>query len=463
MVDPKIFKAYDIRAIYGKEIDDEGWSQVIKGTYTYLSGVMKKNPLIVNVGHDMRVESMKLYDVTLQILKSLGAEVNAIDLASTPHSYFALLHLKSDVSMQITASHNPSGYSGMKCVYRDNNNVIKMSGEALRDTVLQRKFIEPKPHGVIHTMPAPLDAEAKYAMSVLPKITKRFKFIADTANGMGVTYLEALATILPIDIIYLNKELDGTFPNHLSDTLQHQYWGKLCETVVKEHANFGIATDGDGDRVAFVNENGKFIPPTWVTCLIMDVMHKMEKADHFLVDVRNIMNVQNYARKIGVKVGITKVGHANITKDLQSTGADFGGESSGHYFFKSSGGAENVMRVLVSVLYKMQETNESFSQTLGSYDTAYEGLETNFILPPTLTKEDVFAALEKKYPDAEISHLDGICISYPEYRMNVRISNTEPLLRLTGESIKKEILDEKIAEIIERIVSLGAKPNNAHQ
>ncbi len=461
-LNPSIFKAYDIRAVYPKEVDPTGWVNVVKGTYTYLLNTMKSKKLLVNVSHDMRDGSKELYEVTIRELVKLGAEVNALGLASTPHSYFALLHLHADAGMQITASHNPAGYTGMKCVSRDGDKVIKISGLALKSSVLDGKYCPEVHGGKINELKATVDTEAKVTVDDFPPIKKTFKVVADTANGMGVTYLRALAKIVPIQIIYLYPELDGTFPNHLSDTCQHDYWKVLCEKVKTEGADFGIATDGDADRIAFIDENGRFLPNTLITCLIMDILHKTEGAKLFHADIRSMFNVRNFAKTIGAEVKTTKVGHAFITADVQASGAAFGGESSGHFFFKKSGGAENAMRVIMAVLTKLQDTDLSISKTLAMYETAHEAVEHNYLLLEGSSKEKIFDALQSTFPDAQIDLLDGISINYPAWRTNIRVSNTEPLLRLNVEANTQPLLEEKFAYMQQTLIKLGAQPKTGH-
>jgi phosphomannomutase len=462
VLNPSIFKAYDIRARYPNEVDSEGWINVVKGTYTFLSKKSGKNKLTINVSHDMRDGSRDLYAVTVRELHKLGARIHALGLASTPHSYFALLHLQADAAIQITASHNPSGYTGMKCVSRDGENVIKLSGHALKSSVLDEQYLPEVAGGEVVEMAAPVEEEAKETVKDFPKVSRGFKVVADTANGMGVTYLKALSKFVPLDITYLYPDLDGNFPNHLSDTCQHGYWKNLCEKVKSTGSDFGIATDGDADRIAFVDENGRFLPNTLITCLIMDVLHETEHADLFLADIRSILNVQNYAKKIGAKTKITKVGHAFITADLQSTGSHFGGESSGHFFFKKSGGAENAMRVIMAVLSKMSQTGKSISQTLSAYESAHEAVEQNFSLGEGVTKDQVFASIQSKFPDAQIDLMDGISVNYDTWRANIRGSNTEPLLRLNLEAETSALLDEKQLLLQQILEELGAKPNSGH-
>jgi phosphomannomutase len=190
VLNPSIFKAYDIRARYPNEVDSEGWINVVKGTYTFLSKKSGKNKLTINVSHDMRDGSRDLYAVTVRELHKLGARIHALGLASTPHSYFALLHLQADAAIQITASHNPSGYTGMKCVSRDGENVIKLSGHALKSSVLDEQYLPEVAGGEVVEMAAPVEEEAKETVKDFPKVSRGFKVVADTANGMGVTYLK---------------------------------------------------------------------------------------------------------------------------------------------------------------------------------------------------------------------------------------------------------------------------------
>jgi phosphomannomutase len=462
MLSPTIFKSYDVRAIYGTELDAEGWDEVVKGTYAYLQKTIGKEALVINVSHDMRTESQAIYERSIPLLTSLGATVQVIGLASTPLSYFGLLHLRADASFQHTASHNPSGYTGLKCVWRDGERVIKVSGTALKSSVLHKEFSSPKSGGSVKVIHDLVDNEAQAAVANVLNRAKKFRVIADTANGMGSTYLHALARLLPLDISYLNETLDGTFPGHLSDTLQHDLWKDLQRYVVEQNADFGIATDGDGDRVAFVDEKGRFVPCTLITCLIIDALNQQQSGETYLVDIRSILHVKNFLTKIGAQMHTTKVGHANITADMHTTGSPFGGESSGHYFFKSTGGAESTMRVIAAVYDMLNKSNLPLSQLLETYNTAHMATETNFIMPKDVSRDAIFSSLQTQLTNAQISLLDGITFEYDTWRSNIRTSNTEPLLRLNTEANTSLELEEKHAYVKKLILATGCTLATGH-
>jgi phosphomannomutase len=225
----------------------------------------------------------------------------------------------------------------------------------------------------------------------------------------------------------------------------------LKEKVVSEKADLGIAPDGDGDRLFFIDEKGEVVPPTIITSIVAKELLTKNPGDRVLVDIRYILTPLKIVEENGGVSGVTKVGHAYITEELNKNGGIFAGESSGHYFFRDTGNAESQMPVLLTILKVLTEENVPFSQLVEKYKRSSESGEFNF---EASNKEEIMEALKKKYSDGKVDLQDGIAISYPSWRFSVRSSNTEPLLRLNVEATDKKIMEQKRDELQSEIKAL---------
>lgn len=455
---PKIFKAYDIRAIYPTEINEENIVSIIKATYSFFR---KKNPdikpLNIVLGYDMRMSSPKLYPIAKRTLIDMGAHVIDIGLISTPSFYFSVFHYGYDAGIQITASHNPKEYNGVKFVMNSPEGLIKIGKstgmDEVKEMAINGDFVEPEPGGSAEDKTGILDEEVKVALDILGNPTiNRFKVVSDPANAMGAQYIAAIFDHIPADLIKMNFEFDGTFPAHQPDPLNFENLRDLQKRVMEEQADFGLAPDGDGDRLFFIDDKGEVVPASIITGIIAKDFLKRNPGATILFDIRYILTPTTLVEENGGKYEITKVGHAFITEAMHKTGAVFAGESSAHYFYKEAGNGENQLMTILTVLKVMSEENKKLSELVEEYRRSYESGELNFRVS---NAAEILMKLKEKYSDGELSELDGIAITYPDWRFSVRTSNTEPLLRLNLESRDKATMEEKFAEVKQFIQEIG--------
>ena len=457
-LNPKIFKTYDIRAIYPTEINEENIVAIIKATYSFFKQKLNSDKqLTIVLGYDMRTSSPSLYPIARDTLVEMGAHVIDIGLISTPSFYFSVFHYGYDAGIQITASHNPKEYNGVKFVLNSPNGLIKIGKttgmEDVKNMAIEENFVEPVLGGKVEEKAGILDEEVKTALTILknPKINK-FKVVADPANAMGGQYIKAIFDHIPAELITMNFEFDGTFPAHQPDPLNFENLKDLQARVIEENADFGLAPDGDGDRLFFIDDKGQVVPASIITGIITKEFLKEYPGGMILFDIRYILTPRKIVEENGGKYEVTKVGHAFITETMHKTGAVFAGESSAHYFYKDTGNGENQLMTILTVMKVMSDENKRLSELVEEYRRSFESGEFNFKVS---NAPEILQKLKEKYSDGELSELDGIAITYPEWRFSVRTSNTEPLLRLNLESLKKEIMEEKFEEVKNFINEIG--------
>jgi len=458
-INPSIFRSYDIRGIYPTEINEKTSYKVGKGIATlFINSFKKENEkegdIKIALGHDMRLSSPTLKKSIKKALVESGITVVDIGLASTPTLYFSVLHFNYDGGIQISASHNPKDYNGFKIVKRVPVGLIKIGKntgmEELKDIVLSEKFIETGKKGKVIKNKAVLKKEVEKLLKVgieKGNKIKNIKIVADPGNAAGALYLEELFKKLPCRLIKMNFKLDGTFPSHQPDPMKFETLKDLQKKVKDERADLGVAPDGDGDRVFFIDEKGKVIPASHITALLAKEFLNKFPGEKIAFDVRYSKTVKGVIiENKGIPV-ITKVGHALITEAMERENAIFGGESSGHYFFKETGFAESALMVIIMVLNIISREDKPISKILKPLVKSIESGEINFELKEREEVEKKINLLKEKYKDGKISILDGLSIEYPKWRFNLRASNTEPLLRLNLEAENQEILKEKKKEL----------------
>ncbi len=461
-IHPKIFKNYDIRALYPEDINEEVFPDIISAIYTLFVKKLSKKNLAIGLSRDMRVSSPSLYEVAKKALVSRGATVHEIGLASTPTCYFALIHLKLDAVIQISASHNPKEWNGVKFAYRVGDSIKKISGlSGMKDVkryALEHDFEPFMKGGSTKKVDSLLEKELEYAMTFLPTQTiKPFTVAVDPANAMGILMLDALEKKLSLTLIKMNYILDGTFPVHEANPLKFELLKDLQKMVVDKKAQLGIAPDGDGDRVFFIDEKGDIVPSKIIASLIAKDLLKKNGGGKIVVDICNTRNVKNACTAAGGEMIISPVGHSIITDVINKEGALFCGESSGHYYFRESGGAENAFRAIVTLLEMMTRTGKPLSQLASENLTSYESGEFNFTFPPAVDTAPILADIAKKYSTGEVSMLDGVAVDFADWRFNIRTSNTEPLMRLNVEADTKELTAARLQEMSDVILSFGAE------
>lgn len=457
-LDPKIFKAYDIRAIYPSQIDEEKIVPIIKAIFAFFTNtITSERQLTIGLGRDMRTSSPKLFEVAKQVLLDCGAHVVDVGLVSTPTFYYAVWANQFDAGIQITASHNPKEYNGVKFVKRGEKGLIKIGKttgmEDVKKMSMEGVEIDKKFEGYVTTEKDIQYDEVTDALGLIDDMEiAPFKVVADPANAMGATYIEALFDRIPGELIKMNFELDGTFPVHQPDPLDFNNLKDLQKRVLEEKADFGLAPDGDGDRLFFIDDKGRVVPATIITGIVSKLLLEENPGEMILFDIRYIFTPIKIVEENGGRYEITKVGHAFITEALERTGGLFGGESSAHYFYRSNGNAESQLTTIVYVLKVLTDTGKKLSELVEEYRRSFESGEINFKVSNT---QDILEDIRKSYQDADISELDGVAITYPDWRLSLRTSNTEPLLRLNIEAYKKEIMEEKKDEVLAKIKSLA--------
>ncbi len=449
-----IFKSYDIRGIYPKEINEQFAVPITRAIYKLISDQLSATtPLTIAVGRDMRLSSPAIFEAVSKTLVELGAKVIDLGIVSTPTFYFAVFKNKYDGGLQITASHNPKEYNGIKIVRISPTGLVKIGKNTGMDDIkkMSREGIEilGRGEGSISKKEGVLDEEVQNSLRIAgyPDI-KKFKIVADAANALGALYIDDLFKAIPGELIKMNFELDGTFPAHQADPLQAETLVELQKKVIEEKADVGLAPDGDGDRLFFIDEKGQVIQPSLITALVAKELLSDKKGETILFDIRYILTPKKIVEEYGGKYEITRVGHAFITEKMHQTGAIFAGESSAHYFFRETGNAESQMPMILIVLKVMSREGKPLSEIIEDLKRSHESGETNFRVKNAL---EIIEALKEKYSDAEINTLDGIAVSYKDWRFSVRTSNTEPLLRLNIEHVGKEELEGKKQELLAEI------------
>jgi phosphomannomutase len=461
MINPAIFKAYDIRATYPDGINEEVVVDVMRSFYAFFTKKLGKKDITIVLGRDMRLSSPSLFNVAKETLIKSGATVIDIGLVPTPTIYFAVKNYQYDAGIQISASHNPAEYNGIKSVMRNGDELIKIGKitgmSEIKEIALNKSFLEYTHDGTVEEKTGVVAEEIDQALTAVhPGDVSHLKVVADPANSMGIVSLQELFSKMKTQFVPMYFELDGTFPNHQADPLQHKTMRDLQKKVLNEKADIGLTTDGDADRVMFINEKGEIIPATYITALIAGEILREKKGERILVDIRYVRNVDHMVKKYGGEVGYTKVGHALITEQVNREHAAFAGESSGHYYFREMGGCESSIRVILYVLRVLAREKKPISEILTEMRTSIESGESNFELAEGTVVKDLLQSIISDYKDGELNELDGISIDYPEWRFNIRTSNTEPLLRLNIEGENEEIVKQKVTELKERILSTGA-------
>lgn len=460
MIDAGIFKAYDIRGIYPEQLNEHNISYIIRAIVEVINqNTPHTGPLLIALGCDMRTSSPALFAAAKQTLVSLGVNVYELGLVSTPTLYFATMHFNCHGGIQISASHNPANYNGLKIVRRGPSGLIKIGQSTGMDDIKQLALeyaSQPETNpvnmpGTVKTVDTSelIQAEIQNAKKIAqdPQI-KSFKIVADAANSMGATYLDALFKDLPGELIRMNFNLDGTFPSHPADPLVPDNLADLKKRVIKEKADIGLAPDGDGDRMIFIDEKGQYIPPSVITALIAQEFLIANPDEKILFDIRYIFTPRGVVQKSGGQPVITRVGHAFITEKLNEVGGIFGGESSGHYFFRDTGNAESEIPVVLMVLARMTKDNKPISEIVKKIALSKESGEVNFRVK---NAPELIKILEDHFADGEITKIDGVSVTYPTWRFSLRSSNTESMLRLNVEELGGDSGNkDKVIELINK-------------
>lgn len=449
-VNPNIFKAYDIRGIYGQDFDEKtAYDLGLAYGQMRAQELNGKTDMKIAAGADMRLSSPLLLENLIAGLRDSGAEVINIGLASTPTFYFSVAHYDYDGGILVSASHNPKEYNGFKLVRAKAAPISKETGIfTLRDMVMTGGLKNNQSIGTVTEQTGVLSAQAKHdlAYADLAKI-KPFKIVIDPANSMGATYFDELFKYAPGEIIRMNWELDGSFPAHEADPFKEENIRSLGEKVLATGADLGIATDGDGDRIFFVDNVGRPVEPGITRAILCKIFLRENPGAKIAYDIRPGRITLDTILENGGTPIVTRVGHSLIKEKALSEGAVFAGESSGHFFLNmgADGCYEVPLIVTLKILEELSQSNLSFADYIKPYQRYAHSGEINSRVADVNKKIE---EIKEKYSDGRQNNLDGITVEYPDFWFNVRPSNTEPLLRLNLEAKTKELMEEKRDELL---------------
>jgi phosphomannomutase len=444
-LDPQIFKAYDVRGIYPGEVNEDAARAIGAAFIAYLKAKR------IAVGRDMRLSSPALAAAFIEGVTSQGADVVDYGMIATDMLYFAVARDGHEGGVQITASHNPKQYNGMKMVRKE---AFPLSGEAgisdIRDMIAGDRLPPPAAtRGTVTTMNV-LDRYVDHVMSFIdPSIVKPFNVVLDAGSGMGGLVAPKLFDRLPCKTTRLCFKVDGSFPNHEANPLIEENRRDIVERVVAEKADIGIAWDGDADRCFFITGAGEFVPGDFVTALLAEAFLLKHPGSSIIYDLRASFAVKDIAAKYGATAYMNRVGHAFIKQRMKETNAIFGGEVTGHYYFRDNFYADNGFIPALLMLELMSKKGQSLHELLQPLASRYfiSG-EINTKLASMDLVPAKLEAIAARYADGHQYTLDGVSVEYPDWHFNVRPSNTEPLLRLNLEATTKAKMESKRDEVI---------------
>ena len=444
-VTPGIFKAYDIRGLYPAEINEDVARLIGRAFVTYL-GAQR-----IGVSRDMRVSSPAIAAAFIDGARAQGADVVDYGMLGTDVMYFAVCRDDLDGGAQITASHNPKQYNGVKLVRRD---AAPLSGDAgigdIRDMIAADRIPAPlRPPGRLESGDIVDDYVIKVLSFIDPATIKPFSCVLDAGSGMGALIAPALFAHLPCKTTTLCFDIDGTFPNHEANPLIEENRRDITERVIAERADVGIAWDGDADRCFFIDGEGEFIAGDFVTALLAEAFLLKSPGERIVYDVRASDAVKDTVARLGGTALMNRVGHAFIKQRLRQEDAVFGGEVTGHYYFRDYFYCDNGFIPALLILELMSRKGQTLRELMAPLRERYfiSG-EINTKVASLADTEARLQAIAAKYADGHVYHLDGVSVEYPTWHFNVRASNTEPLLRLNLEGESPAQMAEKRDEVL---------------
>jgi phosphomannomutase len=443
VLDPKVFKAYDVRGIYPDDLDEAG-AEAIGRAY-----VEQFEPRKIAVGRDMRLSSPTMQEAVMRGAASAGADVLDIGLVGTEMVYYAVGSLGLEGGIMVTASHNPKEYTGMKIVRRG---ALPVGGDSglldVRDRAAASNDVsQASPAGSIEQhdiWPAYVDRVLSF---VDVAAIKPLKVVIDAANGMAGTMLPRVLERLPIEAVRCYFEPDGSFPNHEPNPLLPENREFIVGKTLEQGADLGVAFDGDADRCFFVDDTGEFVPGDFVTALFAEIFLAREPGAKIIYDVRASHAVPDTIEAAGGTALINRVGHAFIKARMRKDDAAFAGEVSGHYYFRDFSQADSGVVPFLLMLELISRRGQKLSEILAPLRERY--FITGEINTPVADVPLKLQELKERYgSEGTVSHLDGLSVDAGDWHFNVRPSNTEPLLRLNLEATSEKLMEEKRDEVI---------------
>jgi phosphomannomutase len=448
----EVFKAYDVRGIVPDQLDAD-MCRAIGRAMARFAGA----PEIV-VARDMRESGVALSGAFSDGVRSEGVDVTDLGMASTDFLYFASGHLDSPGAM-FTASHNPARYNGLKLCLSGARPIGRDTGLTEIEAMAQELFDQPTgPPVGGHRELNLLDAWADHVVSFVDVPALRpLRVVADTANGMGGLVVPIVFERLPFEVDILYPELDGNFPNHPADPIQPENLVDLKRAVLERGADVGLAFDGDADRVFLVDEKSQPVSGSLTTALVASSMLAKHPGETVLYNLICSHVVPEVISELGGKPVRTRVGHSFIKQVMAETGAIFGGEHSGHYYYRDNFRADSGIITALIVLELMSRSDQPLSAMLAPYERYADSGEINTEVANPAATVAAMAEAERA-SGASVDLLDGLTVEHADWWYNARPSNTEPLLRLNVEARTPELCAEHVTEVTGLIASHAAEP-----
>lgn len=443
-INPSIFKAYDVRGLYPTEVNEDAARLIGRGFVAYL-GARR-----IGVSRDMRLSSPSVAAAFIEGARAQGADVVDYGMMGTDMLYYAVARDGLDGGAQVTASHNPKEYNGIKMVRRE---AFPLSGDAgigdIRDMILAGLPPEAATSGSLSRMHV-LEDYVRHVLSFIdPEIIRPFDVVLDAGNGMAGMVAPHLFENLPCRTTTLCFEVDGTFPNHEANPLIEENRRDIVERVIHEKADIGIAWDGDADRVFFIDGTGEFVAGDFVTALLAEAFLIKHPGAKVVYDVRASYAVKDIVAAYGGTALMNRVGHAFFKRRMREEDAIFGGEVTGHYYFRDNFFADNGFIPALLILELMSRKGQTLAELLAPLREKYfiSG-EINTQVSDMQVAQEKMDGLAAMYTEGRVYTLDGVSAEFHDWHFNVRGSNTEPLLRLNLEATSAEKMEAKRDEVL---------------
>jgi phosphomannomutase len=445
-INSNIFKAYDVRGLYPQEVNEDAAHLIGSGFVAYLGAKR------IAVSRDMRLSSPSIAAAFVEGARRQGADVVDYGMMGTDMLYFAVARDRHDGGAQITASHNPKEYNGIKMVRRE---AFPLSGEAgindIRDMIAANQLPPPAAAPGSLTQASVVDDYVKHVLSFIdPSIIRPFNVVLDAGSGIAGMVAPLLFAHIPTTkLTTLCFEVDGTFPNHEANPLIEENRRDITARVIAEKADIGIAWDGDADRCFFLDGTGEFVAGDFVTALLAEAFLIKHPGAKIVYDVRASYAVKDTAAKYGSDALMNRVGHAFFKRRMREDNAIFGGEVTGHYYFRDNFYADNGFIPALLILELMSRKGQTLHELLAPLREKYfiSG-EINTRVADMLKAQQMIDGLSAKYQAGKVYTMDGVSVEFPDWHFNVRGSNTEPMLRLNLEAVTQKLMEEKRDEVL---------------
>ncbi len=436
----EIFKAYDIRGIYPTEMNAADAKNIAMAYATWLK------PKKVALGRDVRLSGPELWEAAAKGLTEMGVDVVDIGVITTDMLYFAVANYDLDGGITLSASHNAKEYNGMKIVREQSRPVSMDSGIAeIRELAMNPDFTPAENKGTIEKLDPHHEYIAKILTFVNANEIKPLRVVANPNFGAADLNAEAIAQALGIELVKLNFEQNGNFPKGKPDPMQSALRQETAELVASSGVDFGVIWDADADRCFFYDEKGDFILPYYITGLMMDYFLTKEPGQTVVVDPRLTWLPTEIAAKYGSTLAVNKSGHSFIKERMRAENAIFGAETSAHYYFRDLWYTDNGMVPFLIVAEMVSKTGKPLSEIVAGYRAKYFAIEeTNFFVdgvPESIEK------IKGIYSTGTMDYTDGVSIDFPDWHLNLRGSNTEPVIRLNIEAKSQQLANKKLEEI----------------